>query len=79
MAKRRVVHDRPPTLHGAIVMHYLMRGRRWTTSEWARWLGLSNQGMLRILNLLESEHEYAVTQDEDHRWVLLGNGEPVHG
>lgn len=79
MAKCRVVHDRPPTLHGAIVMYWLMRGRKFTTSEWARALGLTNQGMLRIMNLLESDHDFAVTQDEERRWVLLNNGEPIKG
>lgn len=80
MAKRvyrRPRHERPPTLHGAYIMHWLMRGRRWTTSQWAKHLGLTPQGMLRILNLMESEHEYVVTQDEDRRWVLLHHGEPI--
>lgn len=60
-------------------MYWLTKGRKWTTAQWARHLGLTNQGMLRIFNVLESEHDYVVTQNEDRQWVLLENGEPVHG
>lgn len=80
MAKRkRKLHDRPPTLHGAVVLYYLQKGRRWTTSQWSKWLNLTPQGTLRIFNVLSSEHEFAVYQDEDRRWVLLEDGEPVVG
>lgn len=65
-------------MHGAVVMYWLKKGRRWTTSQWAAWLGLTNQGMLRIFNVLESEHEFVIRQDERTRcWVLLEDGEPV--
>ncbi len=78
MARRkRVHHDRTPTMHGAIIMYWLKKGRKWTTSEWAKWLGLTNQGALRIFNVLESEHDYVIVQDEHRRWVLLENGEPI--
>jgi hypothetical protein len=76
-AMARRIHDRTPTMHGSVVMYRILRGCKWTTSQWARYLGLTNQGMLRIFNVLESEHEYVITQNEDKQWVLLENGEPV--
>ena len=76
---RRKQHDRTPTMHGAVVMYWLKKGRRWTTAQWAHSLGLTNQGMLRIFNVLESEHDYVVTQNECRQWILLEDGEPVAG
>lgn len=74
---RRGRCDRTPTQHGALIIHYMMLGRRWTTAEWAKYLGVSHQGALRIMNILESEHEFALGQDEKRRWTLYEGGEPV--
>lgn len=77
MARGNKRHDRTPTMHGAVVMYHLLKGRRWKTAQWAQSLGLTNQGAIRIFNLLESEHDFCVAQDEDRRWTLWENGEPV--
>lgn len=76
--RKRKRHDRTPTQHGALVMCWLKDGKRLTTTQLASRLGLSPQGALRIMRILEAEREFAVYQDELSReWLLLENGEPV--
>lgn len=74
---RNKIHDRTPTQHGAVVLYYLMKGRRWTTAQWSTWLGLSKQGVSRIFDNLSGEHDFAVAQNEFRQWAIFEDGEDV--
>jgi len=74
--RRTKFHDRTPTMHGGLVIYWTMLKRRWTTAEWAEYLGLTTQGAARILNNLAAEHDFSFAPDQEGRWTIYINGEP---
>ena len=67
MPRKRKLCDRTLVMHGALIVYWLRKGRKFTTSQWAAYLQMSNQGVQRIFKVLRADPELSIGKDEDLR------------
>lgn len=62
--------DLTPRQRCAVAVYWIMRGRKWTTRQWAAYFCISERTVNRIMADLSALHEFALTRNDAGQWVI---------
>lgn len=62
--------DLTPGQRRAVVVYWIMRGREWTTRQWASYFCITERGVNKLMSDLSALHEFALTRNDAGQWVI---------